>query len=89
MQIDTVRREENEQNELTGYWLNETTYIPLSEDNYHYRTIVRWINAGGQVEPASPKTEPDNTAQEAALVRLKEAAKTNSNVADILTILRR
>jgi hypothetical protein len=54
MIINTVKRDENEKGALIGYWLNENSYVPISEDNRHYRAIQKWIEEGNVPEEADP-----------------------------------
>lgn len=58
MIINTVKRDENEKSELVGYWLNENSYVPLSDDNRHYRAILKWIEEGNTPDAADPPLEP-------------------------------
>lgn len=87
MIINTVKRDENEKGVLIGYWLNGNSYVPISDDNRHYRAITEWIENGNVPEPADIIEPPDTTEQDASVARLRESAKTKPDIADILILL--
>lgn len=87
MIINTVKRQENENGELSGYILNGNLSVPLDEGNRHYLAILEWIELGGIPESADVIEPPNTTEKDAALVRLKEKAKTDESISDILILL--
>jgi hypothetical protein len=53
MNIKTVKETES------GYLVNGNTWVPVSEDNRHYREVQEWIAEGNTPEPKDPPEDPD------------------------------
>jgi len=85
--IKTVQRQENKSGELIGYFVNSKTTVPLNPEHRLYLEVLKWIEAGNVPEPVDVIIPPDTTEHDAALARLKEMAKTDSGIADILILL--
>ena len=51
--IQTVKEQRDiETNELTGYLVNGSMYVPVEPSNTHYKEVQDWISQGNTPEPA-------------------------------------
>ena len=76
IKFNSVKKQVNENNELTGY-LADGMSIPLVESNRHYKMVLQWIEEGGIVEEAYTPEELE-AMRLAEEVRLAKTAKTKA-----------
>lgn len=84
MDINTVKRQENEQRELIGYLLNNQSFVPLDVRNRHYRAILEWIKKGNIPEEADPPTEPPPPTDWEAVVDSLDLSGIDKATGDVL-----
>jgi len=71
--INTVKEQRDiEINELTGYLINNTIYVPIDKSNTHYQLIQEWIAEGNTPEPAFTNDERLNYFKEKKINELKQ-----------------
>jgi protein subunit release factor A len=63
--IQTVKEiRDIDTDQLTGYLINNSMHVPLSEGNRHYKEVQEWIAEGNIPEPAYTSDELENYLNE-------------------------